>query len=49
MTPLLKNLLGNGARDRELAEEMRTVLDEIRQERTRYEKLVESSSSASRR
>ena len=49
MTPLLKNLLGNGARDRELAEEMRTVLDEIRQERTRYEKLVESSSTASER
>ena len=31
MTPLLKSLLGNGSNDRQLTEEMRAVLNEIRQ------------------
>lgn len=47
MAPLLKNLLGNGSRDRELTEEMRTVLAEIRRERERFEALVERSQGAS--
>jgi len=42
MTPLLKSLLGNGSKDRELAEEMRSVLHEMQQERGRYEALIES-------
>ncbi len=42
MTPLLKNLLGNGSKDRELAEEMRALLHEMQQERGRYEALIES-------
>ncbi len=43
MTPLLKNLLGNSSKDRELAEEMRAVLNEMQQERDRYQKLIESA------
>jgi chromosome segregation ATPase len=39
MTPLLKNLLGNGSRDHELAEEMRAMLQEVRRERERFEAL----------
>jgi chromosome segregation ATPase len=41
MTPLLKNLLGNGSKDREHADEMRTLLHEMQQERSRYEALIE--------
>jgi len=42
MAPLLKSLLGNGSRDRELSEEMRAVLQDIRQERSHCETLVKS-------
>lgn len=38
---MLKNLLGNGSKDRELAEEMRALLHEMQQERGRYEALIE--------
>jgi len=38
---MLKNLLGNGSKDREAAEEMRHVLQEIQQERGRNETIVE--------
>jgi hypothetical protein len=37
MAPLLKNLLGNGSKDRELAEEMRAILNEMQEERSRCE------------
>jgi len=40
MTPLLKSLLGNGSKDRELTEEMRAVLTEMQEERDRYEALL---------
>jgi chromosome segregation ATPase len=43
MAPLLKNLLGNSARDRELTDEMRAVLNQIRQERSHCEALVKSA------
>ncbi|MFI5372020.1 MAG: hypothetical protein ACHQ52_10720 [Candidatus Eisenbacteria bacterium] len=46
---MLKNLLGNGAKDRELAEEMRTVLAEMREERERFERLLEISGTAAER
>src|SRR5688572_8983547 len=46
MSPLLKNLLGNGSKDRELAEDMRQALSEMRQERERFEALIESSRTA---
>lgn len=49
MAPLLKSLLGNNSKDRELADEMRAVLNDIRQERERFEKLVESSRTAAER
>ena len=50
MTPLLKNLLGNGgAKDRETAEEMRALLDQMRQERARCETLVGSVTTATDR
>src|SRR2546426_42521 len=41
MPPLLKNLLGNGAKDREFAEEMQAVLHEMQQERRRCEALIQ--------
>ena len=43
---LLKNLLGNNPRERELSEEMRTVLQEMRAERERFEKLIDDSRGA---
>lgn len=46
MTPLFKSLLGNGSKDREFAEEMRVLLQEMRQERERFETLVEGSRGA---
>ena len=46
---MLKNLLGNGARERELADEMRAILDEMRQERTRFETLLATSRDAEER
>ena len=49
MKPLLKSLLGNGAKDRELLEGMRAVLAEIQQERVRFEALVEGSKAGAER
>jgi len=49
MSPLLKNLLGQASRDRELSEEMRAVLDEIVQERQRFEQLLDSAASTTDR
>jgi len=46
MPPLLKRLLGNGSDDRQVAEDMRAVLNEMRQERQRFETLLESSRGA---
>ena len=43
MATLLKSLLGNGSKDRELTDEMRAVLQEMRQERGHYETLVKSA------
>src|SRR5262245_38902146 len=41
MTPLFKRLLGNETDDRELAQEMRNLLQEIRKESGRCEALIE--------
>src|SRR5258706_541004 len=40
MAPLLKSLLGNGSKDRELTDEMRAILNEMQQESSRYESLL---------
>ncbi len=49
MAPSLKNLLGNGSRDTELAEEMRNVLQQMQQERSRNEALLQSIEAATAR
>ncbi|MGH7724349.1 MAG: hypothetical protein ACREOU_02850 [Candidatus Eiseniibacteriota bacterium] len=49
MSSLFKNLLGNSARDRELTEEMRSVLSTIQNECSRFERLVEGSHAAAER
>lgn len=41
MAPLLRSLLGNAAKDRELTEGLRAVLQEMQDERVRYESLLE--------
>jgi len=46
---MLKSLLGNGSKDRELSEEMRAVLQEMQQERGRFEVLVKSAHAAAER
>ena len=43
---LLKNLFGDGSKDRELAEDMRAVLKEMREEREKFANLLETSHSA---
>ena len=43
---MLKNLLGNSTRDRELSAEVRAVLQEMREERERFEKLLATSGDA---
>lgn len=43
MAGLIQSLLGNGAREKEMAEEMRAILHEMQQERARYQALIESS------
>jgi len=43
---MLKNLLGNSSRDKELAEEVRAVLQEMREERERFELLLTGSQDA---
>lgn len=47
MAPLLKNLLGNNSKDRELTDEMRAILAEMQQERVRNEALLTSIRSSS--
>src|SRR5205809_2674860 len=42
MPPLLKNLLGNGSKDKVHAEELRAVLRELQQERHHCEALIHS-------
>src|ERR1041385_6473423 len=49
MKPLLKNLLGHGAKDKEALEAMRAVLAEIQEERGRIEALVEGASAGMER
>ena len=49
MPPLLKNLLGNGEKDRELVEELRTLLRELQEERRRCELLKETTTAAAGR
>lgn len=49
MTPLLKSLLGNGSKDRETAEEMRALLNDMQKERSRYEALVRNVETAADR
>src|SRR5262245_30356023 len=43
---LLKNLFGDGSKDRELTEDMRAVLKEMREEREKFARLLETSHSA---
>ena len=45
----LKNLLGSNPKDREFAEEMRAVLQEMHQERARFEALLNSAESSAER
>ena len=45
----LKNLLGNSSKDNELAEEMRTVLQQMQQERSRNEALLQRIQAATER
>jgi DNA repair exonuclease SbcCD ATPase subunit len=47
MAPLLKSLLGHGSKDREHTEEMKALLQEMQQERIRYEALLASVRSSS--
>jgi chromosome segregation ATPase len=49
MTPLLKRLLGNNPDDRELVEEMQSILQEVRQERERFQTLIDNSDTATER
>ncbi len=46
MSSLLKNLLGNGSKDQETVEAMRTILREMEQERGRHEQVVERVQAA---
>ena len=46
MAPLLKNLLGNGSKDRELAEDLRAILAEMQEERRRCEAAIERTRSS---
>ena len=43
MATLLKSLLGNGSKDAELTAEVRTAVQEMRQERSHCETLVKSA------
>ena len=49
MASLLKNLLGDGSKDREFAEDLRALLREMRQERERFEALLHDSHAAASR
>ncbi|MEO5989819.1 MAG: hypothetical protein ABIU54_14775 [Candidatus Eisenbacteria bacterium] len=43
MAPNLKNLLGNGSKEREVADQMRSILYEMQKERSSFEALVEQA------
>ena len=43
MSPLLKNLLGNGWKDREQTDELRAVLRQVQEERGRLEALLRAA------
>jgi chromosome segregation ATPase len=49
MASLLKNLLGTGSNDREFAEDLRALLQQMRQERERFEALLQASRAAADR
>jgi chromosome segregation ATPase len=49
MTPLIKNLLGNGSRDRDTADELKALLERMQQERERCEKLFGKVNGAAER
>ena len=49
MSSLLKNLLGSNTSDRQFAEEMRAVLEDMKKERARCEKLIESTHTSADR
>ena len=49
MTPLLKSLLGNGSKDRELAEELRAVLEAMQRERSRCETIIQDVQASANR
>ncbi len=49
MSPLLKGLLGNGDKERELAEEMRAILAELQQERDRCRVSIQNTRAAADR
>jgi chromosome segregation ATPase len=49
MASLLKNLLGDGSKDREFAEDLRTLLQQMRQERERFAALLHDSRAAADR
>lgn len=49
MASLLKNLLGSGSNDRESAEDLRALLQQLRQERERFEVLLQDSRAAAER
>ena len=46
MSPLLKSLLGNGSRDRELTDEMRAIVTEMQEKHDRYEALLRKVQSS---
>jgi chromosome segregation ATPase len=49
MASLLKNLLGSGSNDREFADELRVLLQQMRQERERFEALLQDARTAADR
>ena len=49
MASLFKNLLGNATNEKELGDEMRTLLEEMRKERDRYAGLVDAGGVAAQR
>ena len=49
MASLLKNLLGDGSKNREFAEDLRALLQEMRQERERFAALLHHSRAAAER
>jgi chromosome segregation ATPase len=46
MAGLIQNLLGNGSRDKEMLDQMRAMLEQMQQEHTRIQSLIESAHSS---